>query len=391
MIVVVRRALFILFFCFVVRMANDGEEKKSSSSMEEIVWSVLNGGEDVKISAAKEIRRITKTSAKNRARLAAAGIIIPLVSMLQSANMDAKEAAVLALLNLAVKNERNKITIVKAGVIEPLVDLLKSENNNLKEFAVAATLTLSASNINKPIIGQSGATPLLVEMLTSGSHQGKVDAVMALYNLSTYSDNLTTILAVGPVPPLIALLKECKKCSKVAEKISALLESLSAFEEARTGIAKEEGGILALVEVIEDGSLQSREHAVGALLTMCQSSRCKYREAILKEGVIPGLLELTIYGTPKAQERARTLLPFLRESPSWTQNGSASVVLENIVYDIAIHVDGVEKGTETAKKMLADMVQVSVEQSMRHLPQTALVCIPSDFSRSHNLAKVSQI
>eukprot|EP01018_Ginkgo_biloba_P023377 Gb_02099 [translate_table: standard] len=372
-----------------------GEEKfdedlfsGNKHGMQDVLWSLFYGVGETRTRAAREIRRLTKTSAKSRAYLAAGGVIAPLVSMLKSDDMEAQEAALLALLNLAVRNERNKVKIVKAGAIPPLVEFLQSENSNLRESAAAAILTLSASAINKVIIGASGATPLLVEMLSSGSFQAKVDAVMALYNLSTCQENLLPILATGAVPPLIMLLKGCKKSSKFAEKTTALLESLSSFEEGRTAIAREEGGILALVEVIEDGSLQSREHAVGALLTMCQSSRCKYREAILKEGVIPGLLELTVQGTPKAQQKARTLLQLLRDSPPSTRSSSASAVIESIVYDIAAHVDGVEKGTETAKKMLTEMVQRSMEQSMRHLQQRALVCIPSDFSRSKCLAEV---
>uniref|UniRef100_A0A0D6QSP8 U-box domain-containing protein n=1 Tax=Araucaria cunninghamii TaxID=56994 RepID=A0A0D6QSP8_ARACU len=373
-------------------MANCEDEKRRATrgngDVEEIARSVVHGEEDVKIRAAKEIRMMTKKSAKSRAHLAAAGVIGPLVEMLRSDNMEAKESAVLALLNLAVKNERNKVAIGKAGVIELLVDLLESENGHMKEYAAAAILTLSASAVNKHAIGSSGAIKLLVELLTIGSYQGKVDAVMALYNLSTYPDNLTAILDAGPVPALIALLKEGRKSSKVAEKISSLLESLSAYEEGRTSVLKEEGGILALVEVIEDGSLQSREHAVGALLTMCQSNKYNYREAILKEGVIPGLLELTIQGTPKAQEKARNLLQSLREFSSLKRNGSKPISLESIVYNF----DGGEKGNEVAKKLFKEMVQASMEQSMsHHLQQTALVCIPSEFTRTNNLSKVPSV
>lgn len=364
----------------------DDQKRQMNNNVEEIVWAVLHGEEDVKVRAAKEIRNMTKTSARSRAKLAAGGVIVPLVKMLSSPNMEAKEAALLALLNLAVKNEKNKIAIVKTGAIELLVDLLESKNAHLKEHAAAAILTLSASSVNKPIIGSSGATQLLVELLATGTHQGKMDAVMALYNLSTYPDNLAVILAAEPVPALIALLKEYRKSSRVAEKISALLESLSALEEGRICIVKEEGGILTLVEVIEDGSLQSREHAVGALLTMCESNTYNYREAILKEGVIPGLFELIIQGTPKAQEKARALLQALREAPSLNKTDSKSIALENIVYD---HVDGMEKGTEAAKKLFTEMVQASMEQSMsHHLKQNALVCIPSEFTRTDSLAKV---
>lgn len=361
-------------------------------AIQDVLWALLYGVGDSRVRAAREIRRLTKTSAKSRAYLAAAGVIIPLVSMLKSTSAESKEAALLALLNLAVKNERNKVTIVKAGALIPLVELLQSEDSNLRESAAAAVLTLSASSVNKPIIGASGSTPLLVEMLTTGSLQGKVDAVMALYNLSTHPENLLPILAAGAVKPLILLLKDCKKSSKVAERTTALLELLMNFEEGRTSVVKENGGLLALVEVLEDGSLQGREHAVGALLTMCQSSRCKYRDAILQEGVIPGLLELTVQSSPQAQQKARNLLALLRDSPesrrSASASASASAMLESIVYDIAAHVDSGEAGTETAKKMLTEMVQLSMEQSMQHLQQRALACIPSDRSRSNRLSEV---
>uniref|UniRef100_A0A0D6R9K0 U-box domain-containing protein n=1 Tax=Araucaria cunninghamii TaxID=56994 RepID=A0A0D6R9K0_ARACU len=356
--------------------------------MQDVMWALLYGDGETRTQAAREIRRLTKNSEKSRAYLAAGGVIAPLVSMLQSDDAEAQEAALLALLNLAVRNERNKVKIVKAGIIPILVNFMQSENTSLRESAAAVILTLSAAASNKVIIGSSGATPLLVEMLTSGSTQGKIDAVMALYNLSTCPENLLHILVAGAIPPLTMLLKTCKKSSRYAEKITALLESLSAFEEGRTAIAREEGGILALVEAIEDGSQQSKEHAVGALLTMCQSSRCKYREAILKEGVIPGLLTLTVHGTPKAQQRAQSLLQLLRESPPSPRSNSASAMIESIVYDIAAHVDGVEKGNETARRMLSEMVQRSMERSMRQLQQRALVCMPTDMSRSKRLGKL---
>ncbi|MCO5600983.1 hypothetical protein L7F22_055100 [Adiantum nelumboides] len=367
------------------------KDSLNKQGMQEVLVSLVYGMGDSRIHAAHQIRKLTKSSAKCRAYFAAAGVIIPLVSMLKSSAMDVKEAALLALLNLAVRNERNKVRIVKAGALNPLVELMQSEDANLRESAAAAILTLSASTLNKSVIGASGSTPLLVQMLTSGSLQGKVDAVMALYNLSTLVENLVPILAAGACTPLILLLKDCKKSSKVAEKIIALLASLMDFEEGRSSIIKEQGGLLAIVEVLEEGSVKGREYAVGALLSMCQSNRCKYRDVILQEGVIPGLLELTVQGTSQAQEDARKLLELLRDSPSRQRAGSpasASAMLQSIAYDIAAHVDNAEAGTGSAKKMLTEMVQLSMEQSMRHLQQRAHVCVSSDLPVTARAAKV---
>ncbi|XP_041005589.1 U-box domain-containing protein 2 isoform X2 [Juglans microcarpa x Juglans regia] len=344
---------------------------------------LIHGDLDSQIEAARDIRKLVRKSSsssssssmKTRSKLAAAGVIQPLVFMLVSPSLDAREASLLALLNLAVRNERNKVKIVTAGAVPPLVELLKFQNGSLRELATAAILTLSAAAPNKPAIVAAGATPLLVQILCSGSVQGKVDSVTALHNLSTSTEN-SAILDAKAAPPLINLLKECKKYSKFAEKTTALLEILSNSEEGRIAISKSDGGILTLVETVEDGSLVSTEHAVGALLSLCQSCRDKYRELILNEGAIPGLLRLTVEGTAEGRERARTLLDLLRDSPR--EKRLASSVLERIVYDIAARVDGADKAAETAKRLLQDMVQRSMEHSLSRIQHSAASCTPSD-------------
>ncbi|GAB4832403.1 hypothetical protein Ancab_006419 [Ancistrocladus abbreviatus] len=340
---------------------------------------------DSKIRAAQEIRRLTKTSQWCRRQLSPS--IDPLVSMLRVDSLRCNESALLALLNLAVKDEKNKISIVATGALEPITRFIQADSGSLQEYATAALLTLSASSVNKPTISDSGAIPLLVEVLGNGSPQAKVDAIMALYNISTYSNNIHLILQAKPVRSVVNLLKSCRKSSRIAEKCTALLESLVFFDEARKALVSEEGGVLAVVEVLESGSLQSRERAVGALLTMCETDRCKYREQILREGVIPGLLELTVQGTPESQSKAKLLLQLLRESP-YPRSKLQADTLENIVCNIISQIDGDDQPGK-AKTMLAEMVQVSMEQSLRHLQKRALVCTPSDLPIASCASEVS--
>ncbi|KAL3813311.1 hypothetical protein ACJIZ3_014579 [Penstemon smallii] len=354
--------------------SRDSSPYSSASAVAHTLLLLQSDDPNLRVQAAKEIRRLTKTSQRYRRNFSAA--VGPLVDMLCCDSADANEAGLAALLNLAVKDETNKIKIIDAGALKPIIGFLRSENLALQEHAAAALITLSASSVNKPIISASGAIPCLVDILGHGSSQAKYDAVMALYNLSTHPDNLTLILHTNPIPPLINLLKSCKKSSKTVEKCTALLESLVGFEEGRTVLTSESGGILAVVEILESGSLQSREYAVGILLTMCQSDRSKYREPILREGVIPGLLELTVQGTVKSQSKAQMLLRLLRDTP-YPRSEIEPDTLENIVCNIISQIDG-EDQTGKAKQMLAEMVQVSMEQSLRHLQQRALVCTPAD-------------
>ncbi|CAL9052669.1 U-box domain-containing protein 4 [Musa acuminata AAA Group] len=339
-----------------------------------IMERIRSEDEDDRIQAAREIRRLTKTSAKHRRYLSES--IEPLVSMLRYGSPESGEAAMLGLLNLAVRDERNKIKIVDAGALEPLIYFLESTNSCLQEYATASVLTLSATCVNKPKISASGAIPLLVKILKDGNRQARIDAMMALYNLSTIPNNLNTLISLQPIPAVIKLLRSCKKSSRTHEKCCALLELLMGFEEGRAALTFEEGGVLTVVEVLEGGAPSSREHAVGALLTMCESDYSRYRDIILKEGAIPGLLELTIQGTPTSQAKAHQLLDLLR-STSQQRSGIQADAFQNIVSDIVSRIDGDDRAGK-AKKMLAEMVQISMEQSLRHLQQRAVLCTPKE-------------
>ncbi|KAJ6823434.1 U-box domain-containing protein 4 isoform X1 [Iris pallida] len=204
--------------------------------------------------------------------------------MLRSGSAEDAEAALLALLNLAVKDESNKTKIIDAGALDPLVDFLRSPNSVLQENAAAALLTLSASSANKPAIASSVAVPRLVGVLDTGTPQARADAITALSNLYVAPNALRSILQSAPVPRLIGLLKASDKSSRTAERCISILEPLMAFDEARTALAAEPGGVLAVVEAVEDGSPRAREHAVGALLTLCRSDRSKYRRRYSTKG-----------------------------------------------------------------------------------------------------------
>ncbi|CAE6106427.1 unnamed protein product [Arabidopsis arenosa] len=129
-------------------------------------------------------------------------------------------------------------------------------------------------------------------------------------------------------------------------------------DESRKALTSNDCGLFALVEVLENGTLQGREYAVGSLLTLCQSNMSKYREPILSEGVIPSLLELTVKGTPKSRTEAKRFLCLLRDSRSPRSEFQLDA-LEKLVSDIISHINGYDQCGK-AKKMLAEMVQVNM-------------------------------
>lgn len=75
----------------------------ASSAVHRALHLIQSDDPDLKLEAAREIRRLTKTSQRCRRQLAQA--VQPLVLMLRSPDSD-HESALLALLNLAVKDEK---------------------------------------------------------------------------------------------------------------------------------------------------------------------------------------------------------------------------------------------------------------------------------------------
>lgn len=68
---------------------------------------LIHGDLHSRIQAAKDLRNLArKSSPKSRSNLGASSLIQPLVCMLLSPSLDAREASLLALLNLASRNER---------------------------------------------------------------------------------------------------------------------------------------------------------------------------------------------------------------------------------------------------------------------------------------------
>ncbi|KAH0453111.1 hypothetical protein IEQ34_017435 [Dendrobium chrysotoxum] len=339
----------------------EDRELKRQVQVKEFALVLANGDVAVRVQAARDIRKIVRGSPRGRSAFAVPAIIQPLVAMLQSADHVSRESALLALLNMAVRNERNKEKLVSSGTVPLLVEMLGSDNT-LKEMATAAILTLSASKSNKSTIAASGAMPLLVNILISGSIQGRVDAVTALYNLSDcYENGDNLFLSTEAVIPLLTLLKDSKKYSKFAGKTTALLAILSESEEGRCAISEVQGGILTIVETIEEGSLLSTEHAVSILLSLCRSNREKYRELILNEGPIPGLLLLTVEGTKKACNYSHALLKLLRYDSQSKKAESKDT--EAIDYS--------NKAEETAKILLQDMVRRNMEENIKKLQLSA--------------------
>ncbi|GAV59894.1 Arm domain-containing protein [Cephalotus follicularis] len=261
----------------------------------------------VKRSAAAKLRLLAKNRSDNRALIGESGAVPALIPLLRCSDPWTQEHSVTALLNLSL-HEDNKTLITNAGAIKSLVYVLKTGTETSKQNAACALLSLALIDENKTSIGACGAIPPLVALLINGSNRGKKDALTTLYKLCSLKQNKERAVNAGAVKPLVAMIGEE---GGMAEKAMVVLSSVAGIAEGREAIV-EEGGIAALVEAIEDGSVKGKEFAVLTLLQLCADS-VRNRGLLVREGGIPPLAALSQTGSAKAKHKAETLLGYLRE------------------------------------------------------------------------------
>lgn len=202
---------------------------------------------------------------------------------------------------------RNKAAILAAGAVPLLLDLLDSETS---EAAVAVLLMLSSLEDNKASIGASGAIPILIKLMDSESNQCRQAAINALYNLSTFKGNRSYMVSAGVVSRLAHLLLVAE--GDCTEKCLTILYNLASTEEGRATIADTEGCIGTIADILDTGKTIAQEQAAASLLLLCTNS-FEHSQMVLREGVIPYLVTLSMNGSPRGKDKAQKLLQHFRE------------------------------------------------------------------------------
>ncbi|XP_010483469.1 PREDICTED: U-box domain-containing protein 4-like [Camelina sativa] len=261
--------------------------------------------------AAMEIRILSKNKAENRIKLAKAGAIEPLVSLISSSDPQLQEYGVTAVLNLSLCDE-NKEMIVSSGAIKPLVNALRLGTPTSKENAACALLRLSQSeDSNKTAIGRSGAIPLLVNLLETGGFRAKKDASTALYSLCSTKENKLRAVESGVMKPLVELMADFE--SEMVDKSAFVMNLLMSEPESKPAVV-EEGGVPVLVEIVEAGTQRQKEMAASILLQLCEES-VVYRTMVAREGSVPPLVALSQSrsSSSRVKLKAEALIELLRQ------------------------------------------------------------------------------
>ncbi|PWA78953.1 Armadillo [Artemisia annua] len=285
-----------------------------------LVGKLAMGSIDIQRQAAYELRLLAKTGMDNRRIISEAGAIPFLVTLLSSHDPRIQENAITALLNLSIF-DNNKVLIVAAGAIDSIVDVLGSgKTMEARENAAATIFSLSIIDDYKVIIGsRPKAIPSLIGLLKDGTAAGKRDAATALFNLAVYGVNKVNVVLSGAVPILVDLLMDDK--AGITDDALAVLSLLLGCSEGLQEIRKGKVLVPILIDLLRFGSPKGKENSLTLLLGLCKDGGDEVaRRLLMNPRSIPSLQSLSADGSMKAQRKADALLRLLNRCCSQSQN-----------------------------------------------------------------------
>lgn len=294
---------------------------------------------------------------------------------------------------------------MKAGAVHKMLKLIDSPNapnSSVSEAIVANFLGLSALDVNKPIIGSSGAVPFLVKTLKNldgkSSPQAKQDALRALYNLSIFPSNISFILETDLIPFLLETLGDME----LSERILSILSNVVSTPEGRKAISTVPDAFTILVDVLNwTDSPGCQEKASYVLMVMAHKSYSD-RQAMMEAGIASALLELTLLGSTLAQKRASRILECLRvdkgKQVSEIYGGNLVAAVSAPICgssSTSTYPNGVSKDClededdmmSEEKKAVKQLVQQSLQNNMKRIVKRAN--LPQDFVPSEHFKSLT--
>ena len=145
----------------------------------------------------------------DRMDIAASGVIVPLVSLLNEGTSSQRTSAATALRSLSYNNPLNgaydnAAAIVAAGGVPPLISLLRDESS--VEIGADALCNLASNSANRTAIAQGGAIPLLLRLVLSEKVELASLAAHALGKLAfSHAENIALIGRLDGKKALAAL------------------------------------------------------------------------------------------------------------------------------------------------------------------------------------------
>ncbi|KAH6827280.1 hypothetical protein C2S53_001859 [Perilla frutescens var. hirtella] len=219
-------------------------------------------------------------------------------------DMEAQMTGCLLLFEV-VQKDRNSVSYLKEDEYGLLASLLDTE---VSKQALSILGELSTHQQCGSKIVASGALVGIFNILDSKIQELLEPALKTLSNLCSNGDIGSSIAPSELIAKLIPLLDD----DSLASYCITILKNLCDSGEGRCSVAETDGCIASIAKLLEKDSREDQEHAVSILLSLCSQS-VHFCQLVMDEGVIPGLVSVSVNGNKRAIAMAMELLRILKE------------------------------------------------------------------------------
>lgn len=167
---------------------------------------------------------------------------------------------------------------------------------------------LAKNPICRSNILASDAVTSIIKLLDSEDAEVLGISLKFFLDLSVDKDAKSYLISCRHITKLASLLTDRKLTHLCLE----IIQNLSGDEEGAVLVAKVSGCLASIIELLDTGSKEEQEHAVGILCSICSQS---YENCLLvmDEGVIPALVEISVSGNVNGRDISMRLLHILRD------------------------------------------------------------------------------
>jgi hypothetical protein len=217
-----------------------------------------------------------------------------------------------------------------------LFSTLLESNARHEVLLVLDKLTEESAYVSR--ITESGLALSVIQLLETEEDAGCLNiALKILCKIPTqYRDMASHFVTAEFISKIASLLGE----ERIAKYCLKLMSILSCLEDTLKLITATDGCLASICEFLDTGTHQEQDHALVILLSLCSGSfeNCSL---LMKEGVIPSLVDISVNGSREGKGNATKLLFLLRDlrnnellngsgSASDSPTGSASEIIVDL-------------------------------------------------------------
>jgi hypothetical protein len=175
-------------------------------------------------------------------------------------------------------------------------------------------------------------TPPLFKILSSEDTEGLELALKITCKLSSDTDMKSILISMGIISKLVPIFIE----GNLVECCMEILRNLCDMEETAVLMTRTDRCLGSIAEYLDTGSPKEREHALVILLAICSRS-VEDCLLVMKEGVIPALVDLSVNGIDEVKNCSIKLLNILRDmrhSDQFSNSCSQEVGGADVIEDV---------------------------------------------------------